>query len=105
MPQATQAKPDFSTAIARLRKIATTSADNALTEGPVNADRQLLDLCAEALHAQVCGRACGQPGRANNAPASLVRGAAGAPMRGVPRDPDDGRGRLVAPGQPDLFGR
>jgi hypothetical protein len=47
------AKPDFSTAIARLRKIATTSADNALTEGPVNADRQLLDLCAEALHALV----------------------------------------------------
>jgi hypothetical protein len=48
-----QAKPDFTTAIARLRKIATTSADNALTEGPVNADRQLLDLCAETLHALV----------------------------------------------------
>jgi hypothetical protein len=39
--------------MARLRQIALTSADNALTEGPVNADRQLLDLCAEALHALV----------------------------------------------------
>jgi hypothetical protein len=47
------AKPDFTTAIARLREIANTSADNALTEGPVNADRQLLDLCAEALHSLV----------------------------------------------------
>jgi hypothetical protein len=46
-------KPDFSAAIAQLRQIATTSADNALTEGPVNADRNLLDLCAEALHALV----------------------------------------------------
>jgi hypothetical protein len=43
-------KPNFSDAIAALRHIADTSADNALTEGPVNADRQLLDLCAEALH-------------------------------------------------------
>jgi hypothetical protein len=46
-------KPDFSNAIARLREIATTSADNALTEGPVNPDRHLLDLCAETLHALV----------------------------------------------------
>lgn len=46
-------KPDFTAAIAQLRQIAVTSADNALTEGPVNADRQLLDLCAEALHALV----------------------------------------------------
>jgi hypothetical protein len=48
-----QAKPNFSAAIAQLRHIAATSADNALTEGPVNADRLLLDLCAEALHALV----------------------------------------------------
>jgi hypothetical protein len=47
------AKPDFSTAIARLREIATTSSDDALTEGPVNPDRRLLDLCAETLHALV----------------------------------------------------
>jgi hypothetical protein len=46
-------KPDFATAIAQLKRIATTSADNALTEGPVNADRQLLHLCADALHALV----------------------------------------------------
>ena len=46
-------KPDFTAAMARLKQIALTSADNALTEGPVNADRQLLDLCAEALHALV----------------------------------------------------
>jgi len=46
-------KPNFSSAIAALRHIATTSADNALTEGPVNADRELLDLCADALHALV----------------------------------------------------
>jgi hypothetical protein len=39
--------------MARLREIAATSANNALTEGPVNADRHLLDLCAEALHALV----------------------------------------------------
>jgi hypothetical protein len=36
-----------------LREIATTSADNALTEGQVNADRHLLDLCAATLHALV----------------------------------------------------
>jgi hypothetical protein len=46
-------KPDFIAAMTRLREIATTSADNALTEGPVNADRHLLDLCAETLHALV----------------------------------------------------
>ena len=48
-----QAKPDFTAAIAQLKHIAATSADNALTEGPVNADRLLLDLCAEALHSLV----------------------------------------------------
>jgi hypothetical protein len=57
MPTATHdhttTKPNFTAAIAQLRQIAATSADNALTEGPVNADRQLLDLCAEALHALV----------------------------------------------------
>jgi hypothetical protein len=46
-------KPDFGPAIARLRLIAITSTDNALTEGPVNADRTLLDLCADALHSLV----------------------------------------------------
>jgi hypothetical protein len=46
-------KPDFTAAMAQLKQIALTSADNALTEGPVNADRQLLDLCAETLHALV----------------------------------------------------
>jgi hypothetical protein len=46
-------KPNFTAAIAQLRQIAATSADNALTEGPVNADRLLLDLCAEALHSLV----------------------------------------------------
>jgi hypothetical protein len=46
-------KPDFTGAIAQLRLLAATSADNALTEGPVNADRQLLDLCADALHSLV----------------------------------------------------
>ncbi len=50
---ATQQKPDFSGAMAQLKHIALTSADNALTEGPVNPDRLLLDLCAEALHALV----------------------------------------------------
>jgi hypothetical protein len=52
MPTTTplRVKPDFTTAIARLREIAITSADNALTEGPVNPDRNLLDLCADALH-------------------------------------------------------
>jgi hypothetical protein len=43
-------KPNFTATIAQLRHIASTSADNALTEGPVNADRELLDLCAETLH-------------------------------------------------------
>ena len=46
---ASTSKPDFTTAMSRLRQIALTSADNALTEGPVNADRQMLDLCAGAL--------------------------------------------------------
>jgi hypothetical protein len=46
-------KPDFTGAIAQLRLLAATSADNAFTEGPVNADRLLLDLCAETLHALV----------------------------------------------------
>jgi hypothetical protein len=46
-------KPDLTAAMAQLRHIALTSADNALTEGPVNADRLLLDLCADALHALV----------------------------------------------------
>jgi hypothetical protein len=49
----TTIKPDFTAAIAQLKQIALTSADNALTEGPVNADRHLLDLCAETLHALV----------------------------------------------------
>jgi hypothetical protein len=48
-----RAKPDFGPAMSRLRAIAATSADNALTEGPVNADRLLLDLCAQTLHALV----------------------------------------------------
>ena len=46
-------KSDFTGAIAQLRLFAATSADNAFTEGPVNADRLLLDLCAETLHALV----------------------------------------------------
>jgi hypothetical protein len=46
-------KPNFGLAIAQLRLIAITSTDNALTEGPVNADRVLLDLCADALHSLV----------------------------------------------------
>jgi hypothetical protein len=46
-------KPNFGQAIAQLRLLAITSTDNALTEGPVNADRQLLDLCADALHSLV----------------------------------------------------
>jgi hypothetical protein len=46
-------KPDFGPAIAQLRLLAITSTDNALTEGPVNADRVLLDLCADALHSLV----------------------------------------------------
>jgi hypothetical protein len=49
----TTTKPDFTAAMAQLRRIVLTSADNALTEGPVNADRLLLDLCAEALHSLV----------------------------------------------------
>lgn len=56
-------KPDFTVTIAQLRHIALTSADNALTEGPVNADRQLLDLCAEALHALVHAKRSWQTGR------------------------------------------
>jgi hypothetical protein len=43
-------KPDFTEAMMRLRQIAATSANNLIGEGPVNADRILLDLCAEALH-------------------------------------------------------
>ncbi len=50
---ASTSRPDFTAAMNRLREIALTSADNALTEGPVNADRQLLDLCAETLHVLV----------------------------------------------------
>lgn len=46
-------KPDFTDTMAQLKRIAATSADNALTEGPVNPDRLLLDLCAETLHALV----------------------------------------------------
>ena len=53
MSTAQRAKPDFTAAIAQLKHIAMTSADNALTEGPVNPDRQLLDLCADALHSLV----------------------------------------------------
>lgn len=57
MPTATNnhitLKPDFTAAMAQLKRIALTSADNALTEGPVNPDRLLLDLCAETLHALV----------------------------------------------------
>jgi hypothetical protein len=49
----TTTKPDFTAAIAQLKRIVLTSADNALTEGPVNADRHLLDLCAETLHSLV----------------------------------------------------
>jgi hypothetical protein len=49
----TTTKPDFTAAMAQLKRIVLTSADNALTEGPVNPDRLLLDLCAEALHALV----------------------------------------------------
>ena len=43
-------KPDFTGAMMRLRQIATTSTSNLIGEGPVNADRILLDLCADALH-------------------------------------------------------
>jgi len=45
-----QNRPDFSPAIALFRDIAAQSADAMLTEGPVNPDHRLLDLCAEALH-------------------------------------------------------
>jgi hypothetical protein len=45
-----QAKPDFTAAMNRLRDIARASTDALLTEGEVNPDHQLLDLCAEALH-------------------------------------------------------
>jgi hypothetical protein len=47
---ASTSKPDFTAAIERLREIANQSHDNALTEGPVNADRLLLELCAEITH-------------------------------------------------------
>jgi hypothetical protein len=46
----TRAKPDFQPAITLFRQIAAQSGDAMLTEGPVNPDHQLLDLCAEALH-------------------------------------------------------
>jgi hypothetical protein len=42
--------PDFSAEIGRLRAIAAQSGDALLTEGSVNPDYQLLDLCSEALH-------------------------------------------------------
>jgi hypothetical protein len=45
-----RAKPDFQPAITLFRQIAARSGDAMLTEGSVNADYQLLDLCAEALH-------------------------------------------------------
>jgi hypothetical protein len=61
--QLNSAKPDFTAAMARLREIATTSADNALTEGPVNADRHLLDLCAETLHALIHAERSRREGR------------------------------------------
>jgi hypothetical protein len=37
-------------AVARLKEIATQSLDALLTEGTVNPDHELLDLCADALH-------------------------------------------------------
>ncbi|HUB48362.1 MAG TPA: hypothetical protein VMB73_25580 [Acetobacteraceae bacterium] len=43
-------RPDFSPAIALFRDIAAQSGDALLTEGPVNPDHKLLDLCADALH-------------------------------------------------------
>ncbi len=42
--------PDFSAEIGRLKAIAAQSGDALLTEGSVNPDYQLLDLCSEALH-------------------------------------------------------
>jgi hypothetical protein len=47
---ATTSESDFTAAITRLREIANQSHDNTLTEGPVNADRMLLELCAEITH-------------------------------------------------------
>jgi hypothetical protein len=43
----------FSPAINRLRAIAADAGDALLTEGPVQPDHKLLDLCAEALHVLV----------------------------------------------------
>lgn len=42
--------PTFAPAIARLREIAAQSGYALLTEGPVNPDHELLELCADALH-------------------------------------------------------
>jgi hypothetical protein len=41
---------DLDPTIERLRAIAARAGDALLTEGPVQPDHQLLDLCAEALH-------------------------------------------------------
>jgi len=42
---------EFASTIAQLKAIADRSHDAALTEGEVNRDRHLLDLCSDALHA------------------------------------------------------
>ena len=55
-----QAKPNFAAAMAQLKHIAMTSADNALTEGPVERRTgRCSDLCADALHSLVHRRAEG----------------------------------------------
>jgi hypothetical protein len=44
------AGPEPGATIDRLRTIAAEARNALLTEGPVQPDHQLLDLCAEALH-------------------------------------------------------
>jgi hypothetical protein len=50
IPTTSRTKPDFQSAITLFRQIAAQTGDALLTEGPVNPDHQLLDLCASALH-------------------------------------------------------
>jgi hypothetical protein len=55
-----QAKPDFGPAIDRLRAIAIASSDALLTEGPVQPDHKLIDLCVEIAHGRKMVEAAAQ---------------------------------------------
>jgi hypothetical protein len=55
-----RARPDFGPAIDRLRAIAVASTDALLTEGPVQPDHKLIDLCAEIAYGRKMMEAAAQ---------------------------------------------